>query len=305
VRVVSARSTVTHRFGELWRNRELLGNLTRSDIKVKYKNSALGVLWSMVAPLVQLGIYWLVFGVILDNHIPNYVVFLFAGLIVWNFFFGSVTSATGIIVERAGIVKKVSFPREILSLSCVGAQIFYFAMQAIAFAVVMLILSTSPDWSVIWLLIPAMAALLVLASAFSVLLSAVNVKLRDTKHLVEIALQLWFWLTPIVYWYEKIAAKLAANFGVLKWLYLMNPVTPIVLTFQRIFYPHVQVVSTIKLPGGTPRTTLNSGIITLLPTWSPATYAMLDCAVLAAALAVLYFAIWVFGRLEGNFAEEL
>jgi ABC-2 type transport system permease protein len=294
-RVVSAKSSVTHRFHELWRTRELLVHLTQSDIKVKYKNSALGLLWSMVAPLMQLAIFWLVFGFILKNGYQHFVVFLFAGLIAWNFFSGSLNTATGIIVERSGIVKKVAFPREILALSTVGAQIFYFSMQAVAMAVILVALRASPDWALLWLLVPAMAALLVLASGFSVLLSALNVKLRDMRHLIEVAMQLWFWLTPIVYPYEKLAPHLGAW---LHPLYLMNPMTPIVLTFQRVFYPHIVVGST-NYPPTLPKT------LPVLPTWAPTTYALLDCAILVGGVALLVFAEWVFGRLEGNFAEEL
>lgn len=296
VRIVSARSSLAHRFGELWRNRELLAHLTRSDIKVKYKNSVLGLLWSMVSPLMQLGIFWMVFGFILKNGYPQFVVFLFAGLIAWNFFSGALNTATGIIVERAGIVKKVAFPREILALSTVGAQVFYFTMQAAAFAVILAVLRSSPDWSLFWLLLPALAALVVISSAFSVLFSALNVKLRDMRHLVEVAMQLWFWITPIVYPYEKLAKQL----GWLKWVYLSNPVAPLVLTIQRVLYPHLTVVDTNPSPPGQPPM-----ILPVLPTWRPLTYLWLDGAVLAAGIALFVFAVWVFGRLEGNFAEEL
>lgn len=294
VRVVSARSSLTHRFSELWRTRELLVHLTRTDVKVKYKNSVLGLLWSMVSPLMQLGIFWLVFGFILKNGYPRFVVFLFAGLIAWNFFSGALNTATGIIVERAGIVKKVAFPREILALSTVGAQVFYFSMSAVAMAIILVVLHATPDWGIVWLLIPAMAALLVLASGICVLLSALNVKLRDMRHLIEVLTQLWFWLTPIVYPYEKLAPHLHW----LKWFYLSNPMTPIVLTFQRVLYPHLVVTSTnppLKPPTYLP----------VLPVWSTNTYAELDGIILAASVVLLVFAVWVFGRLEGNFAEEL
>jgi ABC-2 type transport system permease protein len=298
VRIVSARQSLSHRFVELWRTRELTAHIARSDVKVKYKNSALGLLWSMVSPLMQLAIFWLVFGFILKNGYPKFVVFLFAGLICWNFFSGALNTATAIIVERAGIVKKVAFPREILALSTVGAQLFYFAMQAVAMAVVLVLLGATPDWSAMWILVPALLALLVLASAFSVLLSALNVKLRDMRHLVEVAMQLWFWLTPIVYPYEKLAPHL----GWLKWAYLSNPVAPIVLTMQRVFYPHLIVLDTNTVNQHPPVPPL---YLAVLPTWGPATYAGLDCAVLVGSIGLLVLAVWIFGRLEGNFAEEL
>ena len=205
----------------------------------------------MVSPLMQLGIFWLVFGFILKNGYPHFVVFLFAGLIAWNFFSGSLNTATGIIVERAGIVKKVAFPREILALSTVGAQIFYFSMQAVAMAVILVALRASPDWALLWLLVPALAALLVLASGFSVLLSALNVKLRDMRHLIEVAMQLWFWLTP-----DRLPLR-EARAAPRRWLHSAlrtscNPMTPIVLTFQRVLYPHIVVVLD-ELPADTSR----------------------------------------------------
>ena len=268
-------------------------HLSRTDIKVKYKNSALGLVWSLVSPLMQLAIYYFVFQVVLKNGVPDFVIFLFAGLMVWNFFQGSITTSTGIIVERSGIVKKVSFPREILPLSAVGAQVVYFVMQLIPMAAFLFIVGVNPDWSLAWLLFPALAALLVMASALSVLFSALNVKARDMKHLVEIAMMAWFWLTPIVYSFEYQLSKQLHNLH-LTWLYLANPMTPIVLTFQRVFYPHVQIVNT--------RT---GALETIQPTWPATTYALLDVAVLVVGTALFVGAVSVFGRLEGNFAEEL
>jgi ABC-2 type transport system permease protein len=120
VRVMSARVKLGTRLVNLRSRRELLRNLVISDIRIKYKGSALGLLWSMLNPAFTLGIYYLVFSVVLKNGYPNYVIFLFSGLIVWNMFQNAVFSATGVIVDRAGLVKKVSFPREILPLASVG-----------------------------------------------------------------------------------------------------------------------------------------------------------------------------------------
>jgi ABC-2 type transport system permease protein len=292
-RIVSARQSVGHRLVTLWANRDLVVHLARTDIKVKYKNSALGLLWSLVSPLMQLAIFYFVFQVVLANGIHNFVIFLFAGLMVWNFFQGSVVTSTGIIVERAGIVKKVSFPREILPLSAVGAQVVYFAMQLVPMVIFLAVLGVHPDWPLLWLLVLAMAALLVVASALGVLLSALNVKLRDMRHLVEIAMMAWFWLTPIVYSFEATLSKSLHRFH-LTWLYLANPMTPIVLTFQRVFYPHLVITNT-----------KTAKIEALQPTWSVGTYALLDGIVLVVGAIAFVVAVGVFGRLEGNFAEEL
>lgn len=293
-RVVSARMSAAHRLATLWRSRELVLHLSRTDIKVKYKNSALGLLWSMVNPLMQLGIFFFVFQVVLKNGIPNFVIYLFSGLLVWYFFQGAIVTSTGIIVERAGIVKKVSFPREILALSTVGAQVVYFAMQLIPMAIFLIALRADPDWSMAGLVVLAMVALLVLTCALSVLLSAINVRARDMRHLIEVAMQAWFWFTPIVYSYEEKLAPALHTYH-LTWLYLINPMTPITMTFQRFFYPH----ESIRL------TTAPHPVVAFLPRWSQLTFAAYDGAVLIVALLALYGAVAVFGRLEGNFAEEL
>ena len=106
VRVVSARVSLTTRLANLWARRELLVGLIVSDIRIKYKNSTLGLFWSMVSPAFTLGVYYLVFSIFLKNGYPNFVIYLFSGLVVWNMFQNSVNTATGVIVDRAALVKK-------------------------------------------------------------------------------------------------------------------------------------------------------------------------------------------------------
>jgi len=170
--------------------------------------------------------------VILKNGMPNFVIFLFSGLLLWNFFQTGVQAGTGVIVNNAGIVKKVSFPREILALASIGSASVFFFFQAIVMVIFMLALKAPPDWKLIPLLFLALAAVTVFAAALAVFLSAVNVYLRDTQHLVEVLLTAWFWACPIVYSYQRtISAQLHRHH--LVWLYFLNPVTPLVMTFQR------------------------------------------------------------------------
>ena len=119
-RIVTPTISVRKRLHEIWLSRELLIYLVRTEIKVKYKNSVLGLVWSMVAPAMTLAIYFFVFKIVLGNKQPNFVIFLFAGLLIWNLFSLGVLTGTGVVVNNAGIVKKVSFPREILALAAVG-----------------------------------------------------------------------------------------------------------------------------------------------------------------------------------------
>ncbi len=292
VRVVSARVSVRDRIVEIWRTRELLSYLISTEIKVKYKNSALGLLWSMVAPAMSLLIFWFVFGVVLKNAYPSFVIYLFSGLLFWNFFSTGVSSATRVIVDRAGIVKKVSFPREILALSSIGTSMVFMFFQTAVLILFMVVLQHSPDWHLLPLLIPAVLATAIIAAALGILLSAANVYLRDMSHLIEIVLQAWFWACPVVY---SFWSQIQPRLGRLSFVYLLNPMAPIVLTSQRVIYGHTYVHLTTPEHTG----------IQILPPWSGWSYLLMDSILVVAGLVLLWVALTVFGRLEGNFAEEL
>jgi ABC-2 type transport system permease protein len=155
----------------------------------------------------------------------------------------------------------------------------------------MVVLHAAPDLAYLPVLLLALLAGIVLASALGVLLSSINVYLRDMQHLIEVVLTAWFWACPIVYAYQtNIGNKLGPK-G-LTWVYFLNPLVPLVLTFQRCIYAHPTV-----LVSGAPYHVLpDKGMI-----W----YVGLDAAVLAISAVLFLVALAVFGRLEGNFAEEL
>ena len=127
---------------------------------------------------------------------------LFAGLLAWNLFQTSVLTATGAIVNNAGLVKKVSFPREILALASVGSASVFFFFQAFVMVIFLVVLHWRPAFGELFLLPIALVPLLVFCSAMAIFLAAVNVYLRDTQHLVEVVVgSAWFWACPIVYSY--------------------------------------------------------------------------------------------------------
>jgi ABC-2 type transport system permease protein len=289
-RVVSPTISVRKRLHEIWLSRELLIYLVRTEIKVKYKNSALGLVWSMVAPAMTLAIYFFVFSVVLGNKMPNFVIFLFSGLLLWNLFSLGVLTGTGVVVNNAGIVKKVSFPREILALAAVGSACVFFFFQAIVMVIFMVVLQAPPDLAYFPVLVLALITGVILAAALSVLLSSINVYLRDTQHLIEVVLTAWFWACPIVYSYWTVEKKLGPR-G-LTWIYFLNPVTPLVLAFQRCLYAH-------------PVVTISGTVTQVLPTQGYLWYVVLVLIVLVLSLLLFLVALAIFGRLEGNFAEEL
>ena len=294
MRVLSARPNLWTRLRNLADRRELLTSLITSDIRIKYKSSVLGIFWSMLAPAMTLGIYFLVFFLFLKNGIPNFYIYLFAGLVVWNLYQTAINTATGVIVDRASLVKKVSFPREILALANVGASVVYFFIQLGVLALVLLAVGHAPAWNYMWILPISFAALYLFTASVAMVTSALNVYLRDIKHLMEVSLMLWFYLTPIVYSYENTISLKLHQHGVAL-LYFLNPITLIVLTFQRVFYVATTVNSTVAphLP------------LRILPTWSVSHFFFLNLGLLGIMILLFLVSLTIFGRLEGNFESEL
>ena len=294
VRVVAARVPLRRRLAEIWASRELFTFLVRKEIKVKYKNSALGFLWSMLNPAFTLAVFYVLFTFFIPNGVPNFVIYMFSAMLLWNLFQTGVLSGTGVVVSNAGIVKKVAFPREILAFASVGSAFMFFVFQSTVLVAFMLGFWHRPAWADMWLLVPALAAIVLFASALCVFLSAVNVYLRDVQHLVEVVLMAWFWAVPGIYPLAQVAPKLAHHH--LLWLYFLNPLVPPVMTFQRVFYAQLHPL---------PISTISHQPMAVLANYGVHWYVAADLAVIAVSLVLLLGALIVFGRLEGNFAEEL
>ncbi|MBK9180861.1 MAG: ABC transporter permease [Acidimicrobiales bacterium] len=279
---VSARPGPIQRLVIVWRYRELLGNLVRKELKVKYKNSVLGFLWSLLNPVLYLVVFTLVFKEILRVQVPLFSIFLLSGLLAWNLYSNSVSAGTTSIVGNASLVQKVWFPREILPLASIGASLVHFFLQMLVLFAALAIFRHAPAWSYAPALVPALLVLLLFSAAIAIGLAAVNVYLRDTQHLLELVLVVWFWLSAIVYPYEQVAERL----GDKSWILLFNPIIPVVLTFQRVIYNPSD-------PGVIP---LDVGI-----GWYLRNLAIVG----AGSLVLLVLALWLFGRLEDDFAEEI
>lgn len=285
---VKPRRSVVEHLRLMWSYRELLAGMVRKELKVKYKNSALGFFWSMLNPAMYLVVFYVVFQIVLGSGIPYFPIFLLSGLLAWNLWSTSLGGATGSIVGASALVNKVYFPREILPLASVGANLVHFFLQGIVLALGLLVFRFDVDLAYLWLAVPALVVLLVLTAALAVFLSCVNVYARDTQHLLELALLAWFWMTPIVYPFALQANSLTGR-GVPATLALVNPMTPIVLAFQRAFYGILS----------DPR----AGQI--LPDESALWYFRNLLIVGAAATVLFFLAMRLFDRLEANFAEEL
>ncbi|MEX2659878.1 MAG: ABC transporter permease [Acidimicrobiales bacterium] len=289
--VVKPRRSVIEHLRGVWSYRELLLGMVRKELKVKYKNSALGFVWSMLNPAMYLVVFYVVFQVVLGSGIPYFPIFLLSGLLAWNLWSVSLGGATGSIVGNSSLINKVYFPREILPLASVGANLVHFFLQGIVLILGLIVFRFEVDLAYLWLAVPALLVLLLLTSAIGIFLACANVYARDTQHLLELALLAWFWMTPIVYQWALPASKLAEN-GLPTTLALLNPMTSIVLAFQRAFY------GILYLPE-------DRGGGQILPDASSLWYFRNLAIVGAAALVLFVLAVRLFDRLEANFAEEL
>jgi len=284
---------IRERMREVWNYRELLSQLVRRELKVKYKNSALGFVWTLFNPLMYLAIFSIVFGLFLRSAVPLYGIFLLSGLLMWNVFSMGTMTATASIVSNGSLIKKVWFPREILPLSSIGAVLVNFCFQFLVLAVGMAVFRHPPDWAMLPLLVPALVVGTLLALSLGLLLSALNVYLRDVQHLVELLMLAMFWLTPVVYQYDFVADQVRERFGNgAERLVLLNPMIAVTTAFQRVLYN--------PTPTGDPATD-PFGLL-----FRPASWYLVNLAIAGViAIAACWFALWLFGRLEANFGEEL
>ncbi|CAN5846400.1 hypothetical protein BH24ACT3_BH24ACT3_13340 [soil metagenome] len=229
---ISRRPNPLQRMANVWRYRELMGNLVRKELKVKYKNSVLGFMWSLLNPALYLVVFSIVFQEILRTNVPYFGIFLLSGLLAWNLFATALSAGAGSIVGNASLVQKVWFPREILPLASIGAALVHFLLQGIVLLAALVIFRRAPSLDFAVAMVPAVIVLLLLMSALAIGLSAVNVYLRDTEHLLELVLLAWFWMSAIVYPYQLVAERLGGR----EWILLLNPMIPIIVTFQRVIY---------------------------------------------------------------------
>ena len=291
IRTSGSTVTLRSRVADIAAYRELLVNLIHKELKVRYKNSVLGFLWSLVNPAVTIAVFSIIFSVILPNSIPDFALFLMSGVLVFNMFQNGTSAAVGSVVANAPLVKKVWFPREILPLASVGSTFVDFLLQSTVLVVAFAIVRWHVGWAYLPLIPLAIVVALLFTTALAIFLAAVNVKFRDVQHFLSIALMVWFWGTPIIYGYEQVAHRLSRFH--LTWLPLVNPYAIVVMSFQRALYNR-RVVHT-----GSHSTTA------LLPTHGYLWYVGVLALVGAVSALLLVGAMRVFHRLEGDFAEEL
>ena len=210
----------------VWRYRELLYFLVWRDVKVRYKQTALGVAWVVLQPLISTLVYSGIFGSLL--HVPTggvpYPLFLFSGLLPWQYFAGSLTKSSNSLVDNTGLVTKIYFPRLVIPISAVLSGLIDFAVSAIVLVGLLVFYGQALTPAALFLPFFLLLALLTTLGS-GLWFSALNVRYRDVKHLLPFVLQIWMYLTPVVYGTDLIPARL-------HWLLALNPMTGVVSGFR-------------------------------------------------------------------------
>jgi len=278
-------ANVLPKLQELWQYRELIRNLVLRDLRARYKGSTLGYLWTQIAPLGMMMVYVIVFSFLLPNGIAMFPVFVIVGLLPWNYTAEAVLNGTRSIIDNAALVKKVYFPREVLPLVAVGSSLlnFILSLPMMVLVIVVVQLTTLGRLNLSWT-IAYLPVIMVLQTIFlaglALLLGAGAVFFRDVVHLIGIVINIWFFLTPIIYPLSTISEGLAAR--IIRWL---NPLASIIEFYREIIYGNTVPVGLIPTPG------------------VPALSAMLRVGV--TSLVVLAIGYWVFQRVSCHFGEEL
>src|SRR6266536_1941038 len=210
---------------ELWRFRELVYFLALRDVKVRYKQTALGVAWVLLQPLLAMGIFSIVFGSrgLTTDGVP-YPLFVISGLVPWFYFANATAGASGSVVGNTQLISKVYFPRLAIPLAAVLANLVDFAIGTLLLLVLLPFFGVAYGWEM--LALPVLAGLLVLSAlAVSVWLSALDVQYRDVRYAVPFLLQVWLFATPVVYPASVLPDRWRLVYG-------LNPMAGVVEAFR-------------------------------------------------------------------------
>jgi len=227
------------RLRELWNYRELIRNLVVRDLKVRYRNSVLGIAWSWVNPLLMMLVYTMVFDFLAGrSNLPDFHIFVLCALLPWNFFSASVGGATTSIVSNGHLIKKVYFPREILPISIVISNLVNFI---IALPVFFALAAISGARLTPWALLLPIPILVQLAFCIGIclILATINVFYRDTQVIIGVLMMAWFFVTPIFYPITQVpreAHVFGITFNAQLWLRRLNPMASIIASYRDLLY---------------------------------------------------------------------
>ena len=224
----SIRSPALHELRELWRYRDLLRLLVSNSIKTRYKRSALGVVWTLLNPLLTTIVLSIAFSQLFRFQIANYTIYLLVGLVIWGFFNQSTTQAMSTLIWGSSLIKRIYIPRTIFAISVLGNALINLLLTLIPLAVIMLFTRQPFTLALLWLPL-AILLIALFTLGLSLLISTLAVYFVDVVDLYSILLTVWFYLTPVIYPLDIVPDKYAA-------IVSLNPMTLYLNLLRSIIY---------------------------------------------------------------------
>src|SRR6478609_5885322 len=271
---------------DVYDHRFLLKLLVRKEIKVRYRGSVLGLLWSYVKPLMQFLIYFIALGIFLnlEHGTPTYAIYLFAGIVLVNFFTESLSNSTRSIVDNRDLIRKIYLPRELFPVATVWVSAAHFLPQLVVLIAACLLVGWAPSVLQLAAVVLIFLMVSVLATGLGLMFGAVNVYFRDSENIVDMIVMVVTWASPVLYVWSMVERVM----GPWYWLYQLNPMTTAVEVFHWAFWE--PTLKSDQVVNGT----LPPDLFTL---WLPVS--------LLTTLAVLFLGQLTFRRLSIHFAQEL
>jgi ABC-type polysaccharide/polyol phosphate export permease len=225
----SARaSAVVEELLALIRYRDLIGQLISRNIKTRYKRSFLGIAWTMVNPLLMMGVLTLVFSQLFRSSVHDYALYVLSGLLIWNFFAQSTTAAMSDLIWSGGLIGRISIPKSVFAVSAVGTGLVNLGLALVPYGAIALLFGARPSLMLLWLPLPVTAAL-VFTLGVALLVSTAAVYFPDVMPMYEIALTIWLYLTPVIYPVSMVPERVLS-------LLRLNPVFYLVQAFRSVVY---------------------------------------------------------------------
>lgn len=273
---------------DVLRSRYLLKLLVAKELKVRYRGSVLGLLWSYVKPGVQFLVFWFALGVFLglNESTPNFPIYLFSGIILINFFSEALGNASRSIVGNGGLIKKIYLPRELFPVASVWVSAVHFVPQLLILLAAALATGWRPGLSEIGAAVIGFVIVALLATGLGLFFGAVNVYFRDSENFVDMLLMIATWASPVLYHWQMVRDSLGTTALT---VYQMNPLTTAVELFHHAFWLPTTGWDDAAVIAETPPS--------LLTLWTP--------VALLTSVLVLMLGQFTFRRLEGRFAQEL
>ncbi len=258
---------------DVWRFRDFVASSVRREFAARWTGTQLGPLWLLIQPLATILIFTVIFANIMRPGMPAhdskfaYSIYLCAGILTFNLFSEMLSRCVAVFVENANLLKKIHFPKLCLPVIVMVSSLVNFAVTMALFSGFLLITGAFPGWVILWM-VPVVFIQLMFTMGMGMLLACINVFYRDVQQAVQVMLQFWFWLTPIVYLAHTLP-------GTVQSVMALNPMVPVIRAYQGIFLEHAP------------------------PVLSTLVYPLLLGVVFSAA------GIWVFHRLQGEIVDEL